>query len=111
MDNDNFSINIAENDNPRKSNPKKSIDENDNPHKSNPIGMMEISPNGKYLVTYSEKDETIVGWNVEGIENKEVKVPKGNQERKRIFHMSVSDEKKLAYINRRHEISMYNDYL
>ena len=27
--------------------------------------MMEISPNGKYLVTYSKENQTIVGWNVE----------------------------------------------
>ncbi len=33
--------------------------------------MMEISPNGKYLVTYSEEDNTIVGWNVEDIKKGE----------------------------------------
>ncbi len=30
---------------------------------------MEISLNGKYLVTYSEKDKKIVSWNVEDIED------------------------------------------
>ena len=37
-------------------------------HNSNPISM-EISLNGKYLVTYSEKDKKIVSWNVEDIED------------------------------------------
>ncbi|CAG8554329.1 7583_t:CDS:2 [Funneliformis mosseae] len=32
---------------------------------SHNISMMKISPNGNYLITYSKKDETIVGWNVE----------------------------------------------
>ncbi|CAI2171014.1 13084_t:CDS:2 [Funneliformis geosporum] len=38
------------------------------PHNGNPINMMKFSPKGKYLVTYSEDDETFVVWNVENIE-------------------------------------------
>ena len=38
------------------------------PHNGKTISKLEISMNGKYLVTYCEEDETIFGWNVEGIE-------------------------------------------
>ncbi|CAG8649736.1 16894_t:CDS:1, partial [Funneliformis mosseae] len=39
------------------------------PHNGEPISMMEISLNGKYLVTYSEADKKIVVWNVENIKD------------------------------------------
>src|SRR5687767_1899264 len=41
------------------------------PH--NTITKMEISPNGEYLVTYSEEDHSIVLWNVEDIETGRLK--------------------------------------
>ena len=39
------------------------------PHNGKPIDKIEISPKGKYLVTYSEEDHSIVGWNVENIDD------------------------------------------
>ena len=79
------------------------------PHNGDPISMMEVSPNGEYLVSYSEKDKTIVGWNVAHIENKDENhercKPNNIVKEERIFHMSVSNEKILAYINRKHEFS------
>ena len=36
----------------------------DKPHNGRPITKLEVSPNGKYLVTYSEKDHSIVRWNI-----------------------------------------------
>jgi|SRR6266498_634634 len=88
----------------------------DKPHNNNPISMMEISPNGKYLVTYSEKDKTIVGWDVESRDiiedekcnqcNHELNYPVNGE---KIFQMCVSNEKILAYINNKYEISKYKD--
>jgi len=62
---------------------------------------MEISPNGKYLVAYSEKNQTFFGWSVKDIsvDNKYDTYEKREPEKERIFHMCVSDEKILAYIN------------
>ena len=93
----------------------------DKPHNGKPINMMEISPNGKYLVTYSESNRTIVGWNVEydmkekGDDTKKVKedkvikgckhMPNNTFEVSSIFHMCVSDQNILAYINNYHIMS------
>jgi len=90
------------------------------PHNGKPIDMLEISMNGKYLVTYSEEDKTIVGWNVEKVkEGKDEPVEsreKCNYEPdsivklfSSIFHMSVSDKKILAYINNYHQIGKCNN--
>jgi hypothetical protein len=49
---------------------------NDEPHKlhnGKPITMMETSPNEKYLITYSEEDCSVVGWNVENIDKVQLK--------------------------------------
>ncbi|CAG8567938.1 8311_t:CDS:2 [Funneliformis mosseae] len=87
------------------------IDVIDKPHNGSPITMMEISPNAKYIITYSEKDKTIVGWNVDDEEGqlkpdctiKSDKIFRFNkteeideEDEKKIFHMCVSDEKKLV---------------
>src|SRR3954471_15382817 len=37
-------------------------------HNGKPITMLEVSPNVKYLVTYSEVDKSIVGWDVDEFE-------------------------------------------
>src|SRR5690242_16674461 len=42
----------------------KKPDDDDKPHNGNPCTIMEISPNCKYLVTYSEKDNSFVVWDV-----------------------------------------------
>ncbi|CAG8466075.1 467_t:CDS:10 [Funneliformis caledonium] len=88
------------------------------PHNGEPISMMEISPNGKYLVTYSEVDKTIVVWNVENIKDIiEGEDLKGKhlinyykhelvETSRSIFHICVSDEKILAYINNNYEIKI-----
>ena len=66
------------------------------PHNGKPISMIEISPNGKYLVTYSEENKTIIGQNLNNLEqNKTVNV----NSKRRVLHMCISDEKILAYIN------------
>ena len=95
----------------------------DKPHNGSPITKMEISPNGKYLVTYSEKDYSIVGWNVENIDDNQdsdkvqrvdegrlkpditvqtITVDESTKEPERTVHqikkICVSDDKKLAYI-------------
>ncbi len=78
--------------------PQKSSSPKKPPHNGKPINMIEISPNGKYLVTYSEKDKTIVGWNVKNIEQVHtIKVDIGDKEK--IFHICISDKEELAYIN------------
>src|SRR3954452_17356344 len=44
------------------------IIEHSKPHNGKPITELEISPNGKYLVTYSEDDRSIIGWDVKDID-------------------------------------------
>ncbi|CAG8566027.1 13981_t:CDS:2 [Funneliformis caledonium] len=93
-------------DKPYKGSPKA-----DKPHKGSPITIIEISPNAKCIVTYSEEDKTIVGWNVEDEEDKlkpdctinsdkifRVKKTEefDEEDKKKIFHMCVSDKKKLV---------------
>ena len=86
---------------------EKNISDEDNidnekskPHNGKPINMMEISPNAKYIVSYSEEDNTIVGWNVEDIEEGRFEpddtTVKPYNTKKRVYHMCVSDEKKLV---------------
>ena len=68
------------------------------PHNGKPITKIEVSPNEKYLVTYSEEDRSIVGWNFD-IDEGQLKSEffhKIND--KQIYVLCVSDDKKLAYI-------------
>ncbi|PKY17653.1 hypothetical protein RhiirB3_468093, partial [Rhizophagus irregularis] len=59
----------------------------------------EVSPNEKYFVTYSEEDHSIVGWNIDDINEGQLKsdchirIPNDN-----IRQIYISDDKKLAYI-------------
>ena|SRR5688500_1549571 len=83
-------------------NDDKSYVDNGKPHNNKPITMIEVSPNGKFLITYSKLDESFVGWNVVDIDKSQFEpgephkspysgVPKGIQ-------MCASDDKKLVYI-------------
>ena len=84
--------------------------EKDKPHNGKPITSLEVSPNGKYLVTYSENDHSIVGWDVKDID-KGFKI--GTEERQlkpitvqtveinrkyKLNQLRVSDDKKLVCI-------------
>src|SRR5436305_723253 len=77
----------------------------DKPHKGESINNVNISPNDKYLVTYSNKDQSIVGWNVEDADEgrlePDVAVTTSDSS-KYVTHICVSDDKKLVYI--------YNDW-
>ncbi|GES86118.1 hypothetical protein GLOIN_2v1874127 [Rhizophagus clarus] len=73
------------------------------PH-NGPITKIDVSPNGKYLVTYSQFDSSIFGWKVEDIsegklepDNKTIKINL-NIFSGKIEQICVSDDKKLAYI-------------
>jgi hypothetical protein len=91
------------------------IDEphNDNdkpPHNGKSITKVEVSPNEKYLVTYSQDDRSIVGWNVEDVDEGQLK-PEFSLE---IYDISdkesqicVSDDKKFAYINYNNRLGKY----
>jgi WD40 repeat protein len=73
------------------------------PHNDKSITKMEISPNGKYLVIYSENDGSIVGWNInkdidEGQLKPEITVKAVIDQNHQIKQICVSDDKKLAYI-------------
>src|SRR2546423_9586098 len=43
----------------------KTHDDKPKPHNGKPIIKIEVSTNGKFLVTYSKEDHSIVGWNIE----------------------------------------------
>jgi len=114
---------IEDDDSENKQNDDREIEKHDNiPHNGNPISMIEISPNGKYLVTYSEDDETIVGWNVEYdkiIKEKDNSMEEKDDDPKEIkdikqdntcevypiLNMCVSDQNILAYIDMDYEMS------
>ncbi|PKK60071.1 hypothetical protein RhiirC2_819457 [Rhizophagus irregularis] len=72
-------------------------------HNGKPITRIEISPNEKYLITYSKKDCSIVGWNVKDIDKVQLKFDQTVKIKKdgkyEIKNLCVSDDKKLAYIN------------
>jgi WD40 repeat protein len=53
-----------------------SVEQDDVPHNGESITKLELSPNGRYLVTHSENDRSIVGWNVKDTD----KGPKINDE-------------------------------
>ena len=82
----------------------------DKPHNGKLITLIEISPNGKYLVTYCREDKSFVGWNVDDINEGQLKpdttVNLSDHMRESelagfisLRQMCVSDDKKLAYIN------------
>jgi hypothetical protein len=72
----------------------------DKPHNGLPITEIEVSPNEKYLVTYSQEDCSVVGWEITNGQLKpesyfndvDVDVITSNHQ------ICVSDDKKLAYI-------------
>ena len=70
----------------------------DEPHNGKPITMIEISPNEKYLITYSKEDRSIVGWNVEDKDKVQLKFDQTVKINEvEIESLCVSDDKKLAY--------------
>ncbi|CAB4404179.1 unnamed protein product [Rhizophagus irregularis] len=77
-------------------------DVDDKPHNGKPITIIETSPNENYLITYSEEDRSIVGWNVEDIDkvqlkfDKTVKIDEDNKYETE--SLCVSDDKKLCRI-------------
>lgn len=76
-------------------------DDLDKPHNGKQITLIEVSPNGCYLVTYSPEDNSIIGWNVEDIDEGQLKPDPnhhniGNNDK--LTQLSVSDDKKIAYI-------------
>ncbi|PKC61662.1 hypothetical protein RhiirA1_466208 [Rhizophagus irregularis] len=76
------------------------------PHNSKPITKIEVSPNEKYLITYSEEDNSIVGWNVEGAnegqlkntDTETIKLSDLSKEIEKVDQICVSNDKKLACI-------------
>ncbi len=86
----------------------------DKPHNGRPITEIKISPNEKYLVTYSLKDSSVVGWNVEGIDEGQLKLDndtvKISKYHNKITSLCVSDDKKLAYIYGDDYGDDYDDY-
>ncbi|PKY29472.1 hypothetical protein RhiirB3_391843 [Rhizophagus irregularis] len=85
---------------------KDKLIDDDKSHNDKTITMIEISPNGKYLVTYSEEDHSIIGWNIEDVDEGQLKldhtvepVKLRKKEIEADLHkMCVSDDKKLACI-------------
>ena len=78
------------------------------------ITRLEVSPNGKYIVTHSDDDNSIIGWDASGIDEGRLKpeivvkpeiadelAKKENEKFRESFklvQMSVSDDKKLVCI-------------
>lgn len=70
-------------------------------HNGKAITKIVISPNKKYLVTYSEDDKSIVGWNEYEDSLRPVKL----RLRETPHQICVSDDKKLLIINEFGKIS------
>jgi len=66
-------------------------------HNGKPITQVETSPNEEYLVTYSEEDRSIVGWDVEGVDEGQLESKFSLKVEKSINQICVSDDKKLVY--------------
>jgi WD40 repeat protein len=72
----------------------------DKPHNGEPITMIEISPNEKYLITYSKEDSSIAGWNVKDIDKPQLEFDQTVKiNEAEIKSLCVSDNKKLVYID------------
>ncbi|GBB97315.1 hypothetical protein RclHR1_29630001, partial [Rhizophagus clarus] len=83
------------------------------PHKGKPITEIEVSPNEKYLVTYSRDDRSFVGWNIENKNNQPKPEPLnidadnvGNNLNSQ--QICISDDKKLGYINGEFGIKVFD---
>src|SRR3990170_429734 len=79
----------------------------DKPHNGKSIDMMEISPNGKYLVTYSKKDKTIVRWNVNKKKDDDMK---GDEGKKESENVKVGEEKESEKKESKEKESVKVDY-
>jgi WD40 repeat protein len=85
----------------------------DKPHDNKPITKIEVSPNEKYLITYSSDDLSIVGWAMTSstVFTPALSTSLGNigdegslkfefrRSVDRVDQMCVSDNKELAYID------------
>ncbi|GES97115.1 hypothetical protein GLOIN_2v1768207 [Rhizophagus clarus] len=79
------------------------------PHDGKHITKIEISPKEEYLVTYSDDDQSIIGWDVKDEDDLKPGLLQVKLDSDEIlYHMAVSDDKKLAYINN-HEYIGIND--
>ena len=59
---------------------------------------MEISSDCKYLVTYSEDDFSLVGWDVESINEGQLKPDIFISDSRKVDRMCVSDNRELACV-------------
>ncbi|PKY50974.1 hypothetical protein RhiirA4_467762 [Rhizophagus irregularis] len=95
---------------------------NNNPHNDKPVTKIEISPNEKYLVTYSPEDNSIAGWNVKyslkldnilDLSDRNVQIKRDltndeSESNKTLYQISVSDDKEVAFINDENKIEIYH---
>ena len=71
-----------------------------NVHNGKAITEIEISPKSGYLVTYSEEDHSMVGWDVDIDEGQLITFkPAKIDIHKHVNQICVSDDKKLVYIS------------
>jgi WD40 repeat protein len=72
------------------------------PHEGKPITNMEVSPEGNYLVTYSKDDLSFVGWNIEDLDEGQIKldntilIERIRNDNINVDSLCVSDDKKLV---------------
>ncbi|PKY21453.1 hypothetical protein RhiirB3_385676 [Rhizophagus irregularis] len=81
----------------------------DNYHTGKPITEIEVSPNEKYLVTYSKEDRSIVGWNIDNKNEGQLKFEFSVNDveldvNDRSQQLCISDDKKLAYIRYKYRL-------
>jgi hypothetical protein len=62
------------------------------------ITKVEISPNEKYLVTYSHFNNSFVGWNIKDISKDQLELDNTIKINEQVKSFCVSDDKKLVYI-------------
>ncbi|PKY57118.1 hypothetical protein RhiirA4_477964 [Rhizophagus irregularis] len=102
-------ISVKINDNANKMDVDKIFTFDDKQHNGKPITMIEISPNEKYLITYSEEDRSIVGWNVEDMDKVQLKFDQTVKIDGGIYNsLCVSDDKKLVYNDAINIVDMNN---
>src|ERR1051325_2222159 len=102
---ENWTVEVNDDDKPNSDEFNENKPENSDikPHNSKPITRIEISPKSEYLVTYSENDHSIVGWDVKDDKYEGQLVPDPSASYNLIetewnfSRMCVSDKKELAF--------------
>lgn len=75
------------------------IEKSHNPHNGKPIKDIIVSPDEKYIVSYSKEDKSIIGWNVDDIEEGRLKLDNSHPVKPDLLNMKIdiTEDKKVFF--------------